>query len=149
VGGAEQDKACVILNSDFDLTAKKELSFDIYSFAEKRINVAMAVITSPNWSFYESMPKSISNTGNTPKTIRFDLAGNKFKSAESKWRYRTEIKNRKGVVKLILLIYTKQQGAWVYFNNIKLEDADPPADGPAAPAAPLAPAAPAGPAVGN
>jgi hypothetical protein len=146
LAGAEQDKACVILNNDFDLTNKKALTFDVYSFAEQRLSIAVAVITRPNWTFYESTQKAVFKTGNTPKTISFDLTNNRFKSAETKWRHRTEIKNRRGVVKLIILIYTKQQGQWLYFNNIKLEDADEPGPVPGAPAAPVGPAAPAGPA---
>ncbi len=149
LAGAEQDKACVMLEEDFDLTNKTTLTFDVLNFAKQTITLGVAFTTSPGWKFYESMPVMVMPTGNTPKAVTIDLAGDRFKSAETQWRHKTTIQNKHRVVKFYFLLYTKQTNAWVFFNNIRLEPADAPgapvpAAGPApAPAPAPAPKAPA------
>ena len=127
LAGAEQDKACVMLEEDFDLTNKTSLSFDVYNFAKQTITLGVAFTTSPGWKFYESMPVMVMPTGNTPKPVTIDLAGNRFKSAETQWRHKTPIQNKNRVVKFYFLLYTKQTNAWVFFNKIRFEPADAPA----------------------
>jgi len=152
LAGAEQDKACVLLEEDFDLTNKTTLTFDVYNFAKQSITLGVAFTTSPGWKFYESMPVMVATTGNTPKPVTIDLTSDRFKSAETQWRHKTTVQNKHRVVKFYFLIYTKQTNAWVFFNNVRFEPADAPAApvpaaGPApvpAPApAPKAPAPPA------
>jgi len=138
LAGAEQDKACVLLEEDLDLTDKKSLNFDVYNFAKQAITLGVAFTTTPGWKFYESMPIMVMPTGNNPKAVSLDLTSDRFKSAETQWRHRTPIQNKNRVVKFYFLLYTKQTGSWVFFNNIRYE----PAGGAAAEAVP-APKAPA------
>jgi tetratricopeptide (TPR) repeat protein len=142
LAGAEQDKACVMLEEDFDLTNKKTLSFDVYNFAKNSITVGVAFTTNPGWKFYEGSPAMVMPTGNNPKPVTVDLTSEKFKSAETQWRHKTPIQNKNRVVKFYFLLYTKQTNAWVFFNNVRFE----PADGAAAAAEPPAPAPAPGPA---
>ncbi|HUT34543.1 MAG TPA: hypothetical protein VNE39_13735 [Planctomycetota bacterium] len=149
LAGAEQDKACVLLEEDLDLTDKKALTFDIYNFAKQTITLGVAFTTSPGWKFYESMPMMVLPTGNNPKSLTVDLTSERFKSAETQWRHKTPVQNKNRVVKFYFLLYTKQTNAWVFFNKIRFEPADAPAAavpaaGPApAPAPAPAPKAPA------
>jgi len=150
LAGAEQDKACVMLEQDVNLTTKKALHFDVYNFAKQSVTIAVAFTTSPGWKFYESVPNAILPTGDKPKKITIDLTDDRFKCAETNWRHRSPIQNRDRVVKTYILIYTKQTGAWLYFNNVVFEAAEGAPAGPAPagpvpagvpPAAPRAPGA--------
>lgn len=153
LAGAEQEKACVMLEQDFDLSDKKALTFDVYNFAKQSINLGVAFTTSPGWKFYESLPVVVMPTGDNPKPVTLDLTASNFKSAETQWRHKSKIENARHVVKLYFLLYTRQTGAWVLFNKIRIEAADgAAAPGPAAPAPAAGPAAapapaPAAPAV--
>ncbi|HRT94731.1 MAG TPA: hypothetical protein P5532_09950, partial [Planctomycetota bacterium] len=91
LAGAEQDKACVMLEHDFDLTDKKALSFDVYNFGKTSITLAVAFTTAPGWRFYESMPVLVSPTGNNPKPVTLDLTNDRFKCAETQWRHKSTI----------------------------------------------------------
>ena len=147
LAGAEQDKACVMLAQDFDLTKKKEMTFEVFNFAKHAVTVAVAFTTVPGWKFYESVPKTILPTkGGTPKTVTIDVTSTKFKCAETKWRYKSPLQNRNRVGKVYLLLYTRQTGHWLFFNNIRFVDAEPaaaPAPAPAGGAPVPAPVPPA------
>jgi hypothetical protein len=149
LAGAEHDKACVLLEQDFDLSEKKTMSFEVYNFAKQSVTLAVAFTTSPGWKFYESVPQAVVPTGNNPKKVAIELDGERFTCAETRWRHRSALSNRNRVVKVYFLIYTKMTGEWLFFNNIQFEPADAAAAG--APAAPPggapAPGAPPAPAV--
>ena len=141
LAGAEQDKACVMLEKDLDLSDKKELVFDVYNFGKQSVSLAVAFTTAPGWKFYESSPTVVMPTGDAPKTITLDLTNNRYKCAETQWRHKSVIENRKRVCKIFFLLYTRQTNAWLFFNNIRFVAEEPAPAAPAAPAA--APAAPA------
>jgi len=126
LAGAEQDKANVMLEQSLDLSEKKELTLDVYNLGKRSIILAVAFTTLPGWKFYESTPKTIIPTGTeTPKHLVFDLTTNKFKCAETNWRYKSPIQNKSRVGKMYLLIYTRDRGFWVFFNNIRFTQAEP------------------------
>jgi len=132
LAGAEQDKANVVLEQNFDLSDKKELTLDVYNLGKQAVTVAVAFTTLPGWKFYESVPKTVLPTGQTPKRLVFDLTSNKFKCAETNWRYKSPIQNKNKVGKMYLLIYTRQTGSWIFFNNIRFTQVAPQAPAPAA-----------------
>jgi len=155
LAGAEKDKTCLMLEQDFDLTKKKSLIFDVHNYTGQSLQIAVAFITRPNWEFFESIPVTALPTGKEARTFTIDLTSERFKSEASKWRYKTPIGNRAGIIKLYFLLYTKVTGKWVYFNNIRFDPPDEPkvpgvpaaapAAAPAEPkAAPAEPKNPAG-----
>jgi len=131
LAGAEQDKANVMLEQGLDLSDKKELTLDVYNFGKRAVTVAVAFTTLPGWKFYESTPKTVLPTGKTAKSLVFDLTTNKFKCAETNWRYKSPIQNKNRVGKMYLLIYTRDRGFWVFFNNIRFTQAEPAQPAPA------------------
>ena len=150
LGGNEKDKACVMLEDNFDLTKKEKLIFDVHNFAAKdSIQVAVAFITRPAFEFYESVQHSVLATGAKPRTITLDLVNGRFKTAKTRWRFKSTLENKKNIIKFYFLIYTKLTGEWVFFNNIRFEPPDepkappPPIPAMPAPAPAPAPAAPA------
>lgn len=134
LAGAEQDKANVVLEQNLDLSDKKEITFEVYNLGKQAVTVAVAFTTVPGWKFYESVPKTVLPTGETPKSVTVDLTSAKFKCAETNWRYKSPIQNRNRVGKMYLLIYTRQTGSWVFFNSIRFTQAEPAQPAPAAPA---------------
>ncbi|MFW6163989.1 MAG: hypothetical protein ACODAJ_14580 [Planctomycetota bacterium] len=133
LAGKEKDKVNVMLEKDFDLSKKKALNFDMYNFSQKRIDVAVAFINRPGWKFYESLPKTVLPTGDTPKQITVDLTSNRWKSADTKWRHKTALLNPDKIIKMYFLLYTDVTGEWVFFDNVRFDPPDPPpaAGGPA------------------
>ena len=66
--------------------------------------MAIAVTTLPGWVFFESYATTIrSKKWATKRTI--ELLKDKFKSQESNWEYKTEIKNKENTGQLFILIY--------------------------------------------
>ena len=125
LAGAEKDKANVMLEDDFDLSRAKAMTFDVYNCAKKHLNVATAFINRPGWKFYESTPATILPTGvDKPRKVSIDLTTTRFKSADTRWRYRTALENRDKVVKIYFLIYTNITNEWVFINNIRFVPAD-------------------------
>ena len=137
LAGAEQDKANVMLEQNLDLSDKKELTLDVYNMGKRSITLAVAFTTLPGWKFYESVPRTVlpttpdPNGTATPKRLVFDLTTNKFKCAETNWRYKSPIQNKSRVGKMYLLIYTRDRGFWVFFNNIRFTQAEPAQPAPA------------------
>jgi hypothetical protein len=138
LAGAEKDKACVMLEDDFDLSKKETFEFDVHNFADQTLTIAVAFITRPGWEFYESIPKTVLPKGNEARHISLDLTGNRFKTARTKWRFKSELENRDQIIKVYFLLYTKITGKWVFFNNIRFEPTEEEAAEGAAPAAPAA-----------
>ncbi len=132
LAGAEKDKVNVMLGDEFDLSQKKAMTFDVYNFSKKRIDIAVAFINRPGWKFYESLPVSVLPTGDKPKAVRLDLTTNRFKTAETKWRHKSALENPDKIIKIYFLLYTDVTGEWVFFNNIKFDPPGLPGGGGAA-----------------
>ena len=132
LAGAEKDKVNVMLGDEFDLSQKKAMTFDVYNFSEKRIDIGVAFINRPGWKFYEGLPISVLPTGDKPKAVSLDLTTSRFKTAESKWRHKSALENPDKIIKIYFLLYTDVTGQWVFFNNIKFDPPGLPGGGGAA-----------------
>jgi len=132
LAGAEKDKVNVMLGDEFDLSQKKAMTFDVYNFSKKRIDIGVAFINRPGWKFYEGLPISVLPTGDKPKAVRLDLTTSRFKTAESKWRHKSALENPDKIIKIYFLLYTDVTGEWVFFNNIKFDPPGLPGGGGAA-----------------
>jgi hypothetical protein len=118
--GTDKDKVAVRLGGTWDLTRKQTLEFDVWNAGPGSLGLSVAFNTMPGWEFFESASKRIG-----PKrwvSVKLDLDARRFKSAKSKWRLISELKNRDNVRQMILLIYNTSKEGVVYVDNVRFVD---------------------------
>lgn len=119
----DKEKAAIRIDYPIDLSNYKALTFDIYNGGERSVRVAIAVTTLPGWVFFESYATTVrSKKWATKRTI--ELLKDKFKSQESNWEYKTEIKNKENTGQLFILIYHNSPQGHIFLDNIKFIPAD-------------------------
>lgn len=100
-----------------DLTRSSVCVFDAYNNTAGAMKVAVALVTSPGWQYFESkqlpLPPRLWKQG-----LEIDLAGGDFKCEESGWQYTSTVKNLQSTIQILLLIYNTEEQGTVFFNNI-------------------------------
>jgi hypothetical protein len=124
-----KDKLAVrkkLLTEESDLTKRPLLIFDAYNNTDAPLNMAIAVVTSPGWKFYESKQIAL-----PPRQWRqgltVDLSAKDFKSEETNWNYTSPVQNLKSTIQILylkstiqilFLIYHGDKAGSIFFNNV-------------------------------
>lgn len=117
----DKDKVAVRKNfprKESDLTSNSICMFDAYNNTTKPLKVAVAVVTSPGWKYFESKQFSLPPRQWKQK-VKIDMAGNDFKSEATGWKHSSTVENLKSTIQIILLVYEHEKEGIVFFNNIK------------------------------
>ncbi|MFC1672158.1 hypothetical protein ACFL01_03380, partial [Planctomycetota bacterium] len=117
-----KDKLAVkkkLLTEQSDLTKNPICTFDAYNNSAAPLNIAIALVTSPGWRFFESKQISLPPR-QWKQAVTIDLSAKDFKSEESNWTYTTEIKNLKSTIQVLFLIYHGDKKGTIFFNNMFL-----------------------------
>ena len=112
----ERRKVSVRREVALDLTGARAVSVDVWT-AAKGLKLAVALVTCPGWTYFESSSVDVSPTGVSPgegepgwRTVTFRLDVPRFKSAESGWRTTAPLANVDRTERLLLVIYTEGDG---------------------------------------
>ncbi|MHC5055132.1 MAG: DUF5060 domain-containing protein [Planctomycetota bacterium] len=107
----ERRKVSVRREVALDLTGARAVSVDVWT-AAKGLKVAVALVTCPGWTYFESCQADVSpgDAGPGWRTVTFRLDVPRFKSAESGWRTTAPLANVDRAERLLLVIYTEGDG---------------------------------------
>jgi len=119
----KKDKDKVAIRKSFsrtesDLRSNPIFMFDAYNNTTKPLKIAIAVVTSPGWKYFESKQLSLPPR-QWKQELKIDLGGNDFKSEATDWHYSATVENMKSTIQIILLVYEHEKEGIIFFNNIK------------------------------
>ena len=103
-----------------DLTKNPVCAFDVYNNTTTPMKLAMAVVTSPGWQYFESK-QILLPPRQWKQAVEIDLSGKDFKCEESEWKYTSTIKNLKSTIQVLFLLYETEDRGTVFFNNIEFK----------------------------
>lgn len=115
-----KDKVVVMKEESLDLSEVNNIVMDVFTEVPN-IEVAVALKTGGDWTYYESAKKSIAQGWN--KDVKFDLNSSDFKSEASDWNNTAALPDKDDAGQFFILIYrpAKMVQNIVYIDNVRFE----------------------------
>ncbi|MFH1708051.1 MAG: hypothetical protein ABIF71_09045 [Planctomycetota bacterium] len=117
--GKTGDKVALRLQVKSDLSRYAACAFDAFNPDAAPLSMAIAFVTAPTYDWYESRTVLLKPGWNL--NVRFDLNSTAYKTKDTAWDFKSDIKNRQNTEQFILLPYNGSRAIEIILDNIRFE----------------------------